>query len=408
MEVYEVDPTTMKFRVSDAAMRARILKRGMWNIGNIPLVVAKWTPKELEEKPEVKSIPLWVHLKNVPMNMFSWEGLSFITSAAGHPVKLHPETSACSNFKVAKIFTNVDLSKDLPRKINFTKNGKSSLVEFSYPWLPDRCNTCGKWGHIDKVCVMNKKEEFPKTVTEIIEAGYVGEKQSIINEETLERGEESQKRVEEVAGSAEGEKIIANETEIGVSDATKDVTAATVEITDTVEEEVEEGEVVMGWYELSPGKTSCSPVTTTQEYIQVVSPSRFSALNDADDNGDLVTTTEEISRAETPLENAVGKLGSEGNREERISENGATMEEGDTTLPVETAETEDQTDTMGTQTLAKGQNHKIGQDATKVGGSSLRPSLPRNSKTNHKVFSEQTNKEADPGTQGKRSRKSSQ
>lgn len=56
-EVYEVDSTTMKFRVSNPMMRARILRRGMWNIRNIPLVVTKWTPDELKEKPEVKSIP---------------------------------------------------------------------------------------------------------------------------------------------------------------------------------------------------------------------------------------------------------------------------------------------------------------------------------------------------------------
>lgn len=102
----------------------------MWNIANIPLVVSKWTPDELKEKPEVQSIPLWVYLKNVPMNMYSWEGLSFITSAVGHPVKLHPETASCSNFKLAKIFIKADLSTELPTKINFTKNGVSSLVEF--------------------------------------------------------------------------------------------------------------------------------------------------------------------------------------------------------------------------------------------------------------------------------------
>lgn len=102
-------------------MRARILKRGMWNIGNVPLVVTKWTPDELKEKPEIKSIPMWVYLKNVPMNMYSWQGLSFIVSAAGFPVCLHPETASCSNFKLAKIFVNVDLSKELPDKINFTK-----------------------------------------------------------------------------------------------------------------------------------------------------------------------------------------------------------------------------------------------------------------------------------------------
>ena len=121
IEVHEVDATTMKFRVSDPLMRARILRRGMWNIGNIPLIVTKWTPDELKEKPEVKSIPLWVYLKNVPMNMYSWQGLSFIVSAAGFPVRLHPETASCSNFKLAKIFVNADLTKELPRKINFTK-----------------------------------------------------------------------------------------------------------------------------------------------------------------------------------------------------------------------------------------------------------------------------------------------
>lgn len=90
IDVHVVDDTTMKFKVSNPAMRARILRRGMWNIGNIPLVVTKWTPDELKEKPEIKSIPMWVHLKNVPMNILSWEGLSFMTSAVGKPDRLHP------------------------------------------------------------------------------------------------------------------------------------------------------------------------------------------------------------------------------------------------------------------------------------------------------------------------------
>ena len=174
IEVYEVDATTMKFRVSDSNMRARILRRGMWNIRNIPLVVTKWIPKELEEKPEVKSISLWVHLKNVPMHMFSWEGLSFITSAVGFPVRLHPEMASCSNFKVAKVFVNADLSKDFPKEINFTKEGKSFLVEFGYPRFPLRCHTCEKWGHIEKVCVLNKKDGAGKSVKEIIAEGYKG------------------------------------------------------------------------------------------------------------------------------------------------------------------------------------------------------------------------------------------
>lgn len=222
IEVYEVDTTTMKFRVSDSNMRARILRRGMWNIGNVPLVVTQWIPEELEEKPEVKSIPLWVHLKNVPMHMFSWEGLSFITSAVGFPVRLHPETASCSNFKVAKVFVNADLAKDFPKEINFTKVGKSFLVEFSYPRMPLRCHTCGKWGHIEKVCIMNKKDGTTKSVKEIIAEGYRGNTE--VSKQVVEAPEhtvEISKQI--VEGSVETEKVPTEEPQKQIMEVSKEV-----------------------------------------------------------------------------------------------------------------------------------------------------------------------------------------
>ncbi|CAE6191998.1 unnamed protein product [Arabidopsis arenosa] len=159
IDVYEVNPTTLRFRVRNPLVRARILRRGMWNIAEVPMVVSKWSPTTEKEQPEEKSIPLWVYLKNVPMNMFSWEGLSFITSAVGHPLHLHPETAACSSFDVAKIFVNVDLSKPLPKRIRFGKEGFEFWVDFLYPWLPPRCSICEKWGHLDSRCVVVEKEE---------------------------------------------------------------------------------------------------------------------------------------------------------------------------------------------------------------------------------------------------------
>lgn len=41
IDVHVVDDTTIKFKVLNPLTRARILKRGMWNIGNIPLVGTK-------------------------------------------------------------------------------------------------------------------------------------------------------------------------------------------------------------------------------------------------------------------------------------------------------------------------------------------------------------------------------
>ena len=84
IEVYEVNATTMRFKVSTQKAREKIICRGMWNIAAVPMIVSKWTPRSEEEEEE--SIPMWVHVEKVPLHMYSWEGISFVTSTVGFPV----------------------------------------------------------------------------------------------------------------------------------------------------------------------------------------------------------------------------------------------------------------------------------------------------------------------------------
>lgn len=204
VDVFVINSNTMKFRVTNSDARARIIRRCMWNLAGIPVVMSKWTPFIEEDQPEEKSIPLWVHLKNVPTSMVSWEGLSFITSPIGLPVRLHPETAQCVNIKTLKIFVNADLTKELPKKMFFNLLGKEVLVEYSYPWVPDRCTNCLKWGHLEKACLAPKK--FMEQQMEEVEDGeivgdlakdkesMIGDEQSKENsglkESTIEREEE--------------------------------------------------------------------------------------------------------------------------------------------------------------------------------------------------------------------------
>lgn len=74
-------------------------------------------------------------------------------------MRLQSETIACTNFEAAKVFVNVDVSKVLPKEIEFSKNGEEFMAEFHYPWLPSRCNLCEKMDQTDKVCVMKKREK---------------------------------------------------------------------------------------------------------------------------------------------------------------------------------------------------------------------------------------------------------
>ncbi|KAL0796183.1 hypothetical protein Bca101_067560 [Brassica carinata] len=195
VDVYDVNAKTMRFKIPNPKAREKVIKRGMWNIAGVPMVVKKWTPSTEEEKQEEEAIPMWVHLRKIPLNTFSWEALSFMMSTVGFPVHLHPETIACSNFEEAKVFVKVDVSKTLPKEIDFSLGGQEFTAEFYYPWLPSRCNLCDKWGHTEMVCGKRKRERMVQEngnnggsqikSGKVVEANVVEESQ-FVKEDTIE------------------------------------------------------------------------------------------------------------------------------------------------------------------------------------------------------------------------------
>lgn len=51
------------------------------------------------------------------------------------------------------MFVNVDLTKELTKSIDFSFQGKDTLIEFTYSWLPVKCSSCGKCGHLSLACI---------------------------------------------------------------------------------------------------------------------------------------------------------------------------------------------------------------------------------------------------------------
>lgn len=145
VDVFVVSDKT--FCIRDVVVRSRMLRRGMWNIADVPMLVSKWSPNIEESQPAITNMPMWITIKMIPHVMFSWKGLDFLASTVGTPKRLHPETETCIKFDEAKVFVEVDMMKDLPKNFKFNMpNGKEEVVDFSYPWLPPRCNICKKMG----------------------------------------------------------------------------------------------------------------------------------------------------------------------------------------------------------------------------------------------------------------------
>ncbi|KAF8113095.1 hypothetical protein N665_0057s0045 [Sinapis alba] len=273
IEVFPINATTMKFCICKSVLQNRVLRRGMWNLAEVPVVMVKWSPFPEESQPAMKSIPLWVHMKNIPVTMFSWKGLSFAASPVGVLSRLHPETAQCLNMKVAKIFVNADLTKELPRALNFNFHGKETLVEFTYPWLPSRCFNCQKWGHLAKSCLGEKRLTLEKQNEE--------EKETVGLEGNSLDLDESKKlqSVENNVSPKAGEGNI-TETENSVKD--------TVEADDAVSDENNKQVEEHAWS--TPMKSCRSPdKAKTLEYgqVSILSNSRFAVLSPTEEEGEI-------------------------------------------------------------------------------------------------------------------------
>ena len=229
------------------------------------MVLMKWSPVTEKEKPLVQLIPMWVHIKNVPLNMILWQGLSFVTSPIGSPVRLHPETAQCLKLDVAKIFVNVDLTKDLPMKMNFNIEGKEVLIEYTYPKLPTKCSICDLWGHSVKTCKNGKEIQIEKQQESLEEGEIVDKQKEIMN--GIDMVQESPS--EEVTGGLEVNKKVGN---------SKEGSKSMIKVDDKkVEEAVEKRNE---WSEVTPGKASRSPGRRKLEFgsVTLLTNFRFSVL----------------------------------------------------------------------------------------------------------------------------------
>ena len=318
IDVFVVDQKTVRFRIKDERTRLRVLRRGRWNLCGVPVVLTKWSPIAEAEQDEIKTIPLWVIIKNVPQRYFSWKVLSAITSPLGTPKKLHPDTEACKSFDEAKVFVEVDLTKTLPKHFCFKSDkGGDTIVEFVYPWLPPRCIECSKWGHLKSDCKSKKKEQGVEEKKTLVDNVVLLDEQSTQTQEKCDKN----------------------------SNVLKTESSRTKEVMDQ-EETMNEGD--RGWS--TPIKVVRSPVKSTElRYGEVsIMSNSFSCLSD---KGEV----EEAENLEAEENNQVEQKEDE---KELVTEGSHPMQE------------------------EEGKNKD-----TKEVGVTLRQSIPRVSKDNHKVVS---------------------
>ncbi|CAN7140633.1 unnamed protein product, partial [Brassica rapa subsp. narinosa] len=145
---------SMLVRVPNDYIRTKILEKKLWYVDTSMFYVSQWGENPTVSYPEITSIPLWVHLRGVPFDLRTKEGLSLAAGLVGEPIETDDYTKNISSLNVAHVKIEANLCKPLPTAGELLReNGEVIEVDIDYPWTPPLCSHCCRIGHIVKNCI---------------------------------------------------------------------------------------------------------------------------------------------------------------------------------------------------------------------------------------------------------------
>ena len=139
------------FSCSEA--RDQVLENGPWHIQNKPLIVRRWQPGMKSLEFDMTRLPVWIQLGNIPLELFTQKGISYIASAIGNPLYMDKITASQQRLAFAKVCVEIEATTEMIRSIEVeVKHGRTVHVMVEYPWMPLKCSNCCVFGHGDKTC----------------------------------------------------------------------------------------------------------------------------------------------------------------------------------------------------------------------------------------------------------------
>ncbi|XP_024009972.1 uncharacterized protein LOC18008705 [Eutrema salsugineum] len=144
-----------QFYRCSAPSRGLIQARGLWHFDDCLMFVSNWTPAETISLPEITTVPVWLTLKNIPYQLYSFVVIKWIASGIGEPMLTEKSWLDPTQMGEAKILVEVKLNKAFPQKVALVDTSNVvSMVDVIYSWLPSNCRKCGQLGHKASRCLL--------------------------------------------------------------------------------------------------------------------------------------------------------------------------------------------------------------------------------------------------------------
>lgn len=127
------------------------------------------------EKEELKSIPVWAHLK-IALKYWAEKSLHRIYAQSSDPIKRDEATRNRDKLQFARILIEMNIEGKFPSKIHFRNENEQRIeVIVEYEWTPMKCSVCSAYGHEAKEFrVQNMKKIWvPKQVQHQVTVPFI-------------------------------------------------------------------------------------------------------------------------------------------------------------------------------------------------------------------------------------------
>ncbi|KAK8606939.1 hypothetical protein V6N13_052691 [Hibiscus sabdariffa] len=134
-----------------------VLELGTWHIQQKTIVLREWTPGMLLEVLALDTAPVWIKLWHVPLELYSQQGLAYITSALGKSLYTDKATTLKHHLEFAKVRVNISAGDVLPSAILVDLGYDNTVsVQVELVWSLPRCSHCSIFGHVEEICMKIK------------------------------------------------------------------------------------------------------------------------------------------------------------------------------------------------------------------------------------------------------------
>lgn len=114
----------------------------------MPMLLRDWKSDFNMKNDMLRTIPIWVKLPQIPLELCGATSLNKIGSAIGTHVVTYECTTQKWRSSYARLLIEVDVTMLVPKEITI-QNYEGKLVKqvVQYEWLSNFCGRCQKFGH---------------------------------------------------------------------------------------------------------------------------------------------------------------------------------------------------------------------------------------------------------------------